>query len=170
MNFIKQLSVVCIVLLFALGCGNTGGQLRGVTKEERLQIARDTANYTYIKWIENNINFGTIKCGEKIKIIYRFKNVGEKPLFIISVSEGCKCATTEYNSDPIQPGKQGAVTIHFDSKTQIEAIRKSVVIETNTFGNRYASLVFTGRVRDCCGGGDDNTDEDADDDNDQVVH
>ncbi len=169
MNFKKQVWLLCLpsLLLFSY-CGDNTGQLRGVTPAERRQIAKDTANYTYIKWIENNINFGTIKCGDKIKLIYRFKNVGEKPLFIISASEGCKCATTEFNMDPIQPGKQGAITIHFDSKTQLDAIRKSVIIETNTFGKRFEYLVFTGRVRDCCGGGDDT--DDADEDNDMVVH
>lgn len=153
--------------VFSLGCGNNNQQLRGVTKEERALIARDSANYTYIKWLETSINFGTINSGEKVKLIYRFKNVGEKPLFVISVSEACKCALTEYNTDPIQPGKQGTIAVTFDSKTQAEAIRKSLVVETNTFDNKYQTLIFTGHVRDCCGG---NSDHDNQDDNPYVVY
>lgn len=157
-----------VILLNA--CSTGDGQLRGVTPEERRQIANDTANYTYIKWIENNLNFGTIRSGEKIKLIYRFKNVGEKPLFIIRVDEACKCATTTFNTDPIQPGKQGAVTITFNSRTQVDAIRKSVIVETNTFGKRYETLVFTGRVRDCCGMGiEDDAGEEDDEYNDKIV-
>jgi hypothetical protein len=153
--------------VFTLSCSNNNQQLRGVTKEERALIARDSANYTYIKWLETSINFGTINSGEKVKLIYRFKNVGEKPLFVISVSEACKCALTEYNTDPIQPGKQGTIAVTFDSKTQAEAIRKSLVVETNTFDNRYQTLIFTGHVRDCCGA---SVDEDNQDDNPYVVY
>ncbi len=152
--------LVLTALSFLTSCSDEkSGQLRGVTKEERAQIARDSANYTYIKWLETNINFGTIKCGEKVKLIYRFKNVGEKPLFILSVSESCNCAITEYNSDPVQPGKQGTIAVTFDSKTQAEAIRKSLVVETNTFENRFQTLIFTGYVRDCCGGGSESDEE-----------
>jgi hypothetical protein len=166
---LKSLSTYLLTLLavFSYSCNNNNQQLRGVTKEERAIIARDSANYTYIKWLETSINFGTIKSGEKVKLIYRFKNVGEKPLFVISVSEACKCALTEYNTDPIQPGKQGTIAVTFDSKTQAEAIRKSLVVETNTYDNRYQHLIFTGHVRDCCGG---STDEDNQDDNPYVVY
>lgn len=154
------LLMLTTTLTFVSCSDEKSGQLRGVTKEERMQIARDSANYTYIKWLETNINFGTIKCGEKVKLIYRFKNVGEKPLFILGVSESCNCAITEYNSDPVQPGKQGTIAVTFDSKTQAEAIRKSLVVETNTFENRFQTLIFTGYVRDCCGG-DNESDEES---------
>jgi hypothetical protein len=146
-----------------MGCiGDSPSQLRGITPEERLLIARDTSNYTYIKWIETSINFGTINSGDKIKLIYRFKNVGEKPLFILSVSEACNCSTTEYNSDPIQPGKQGTITVNFNSKTQIDAIRKSLIVETNTHEKRYHRLIFTGNVRDCCAEIDDDPEDESD--------
>lgn len=148
------------IISFLISCSDRPQQLRGVTKEERTLIARDTANYTYIKWLETSINFGTINSGDKVKMIYRFKNVGEKPLFIINVTEACNCAITEYNYDPVQPGKQGTIAVNFDSRTQAEGIRKSLMVETNTFGSRYQQLVFTGRVRDCCGTNNDDEDDD----------
>lgn len=157
--------IILVALSYTLlsSCGGEkNGQLRGVTKEEREQIARDSSNYTYIRWLETSINFGTIRCGEKVKLIYRFKNVGEKPLFIINVTEACNCALTEYNTDPVQPGKQGTIAVTFDSKTQAEGIRKSLVVQTNTFQNKYQTLIFTGYVKDCCGGGSDNDESDED--------
>ncbi len=155
-------NVFCFLVLaiLTLSCGESKNpQLRGVTKEERAIIARDSANYTYIKWLETTINFGTILSGDKIRLIYRFKNVGEKPLFIISVSESCNCAVAEYNTDPVQPGKQGTISVVFDSKTQEEAVRKSLTVETNTFNNRFQYLIFAGRVRDCCGANADKNDD-----------
>lgn len=161
MGFKAHLLAISLAFTLITSCSdNKSGQLRGVTKEERALIARDTANYTYIKWLETSINFGTIKCGDKVKMIYRFKNVGEKPLFIIGVSEACNCAITEYNSDPVQPGKQGTIAVTFDSKTQAEGIRKSLTVETNTFDKRFHYLIFTGYVRDCCGGDSDGEDDD----------
>ncbi len=148
--------------------GERPGQLRGITKEERMIIARDSANYTYIKWLETSINFGTIRSGEKVKMIYRFKNVGEKPLFILNVSEACNCSETEYNTDPVQPGKQGTISVSFNSKTQVDAIRKSLIVETNTFENRYQRLVFTGYVKDCCGLGGEEEDE-VESEDDRVI-
>ncbi len=158
-TIINLLSFTFIVLIIASCGGDDNPQLRGVTKEERAIIARDSANYTYIKWLETTINFGTILSGDKIRLIYRFKNVGEKPLFIISVSESCNCAVAEYNTDPVQPGKQGTISVVFDSKTQEEAVRKSLTVETNTFNNRFQYLIFAGRVRDCCGANADKNDD-----------
>lgn len=154
------------MLLLITACSDKPDQLRGVTKEERMQIARDSLNYTYIKWLETSINFGTVRCGDKVKLIYRFKNVGEKPLFVINVTEACNCSLTEFNTDPIQPGKQGTIQVTFDSKTQVDGVRKSLTVETNTYGNRYQELIFTGLVRDCCGGG---TRDDDDDDSPYII-
>ncbi|MCZ2140917.1 MAG: DUF1573 domain-containing protein, partial [Bacteroidia bacterium] len=153
MLFYKKCKFLLLFIAFVIvSCGEGPNQLRGVTKEEREQIAKDTSNYTYIRWLDYNasINFGTINAGEKVQLIYRFKNVGEKPLFVIGVTETCKCTLTKYNTDPIQPGKQGTIQIVFDSRTQLDAIRKSVIVQTNTYNDQYKTLVFTGFVRDCC--------------------
>lgn len=152
-----------VTVLSAVACSDKPDQLRGVTKEERAQIARDSLNYTYIKWMESSINFGTVRCGDRVKLIYRFKNVGEKPLFVINVTEACNCALTEFNTDPIQPGKQGTIQVTFDSRTQVDAVRKSLMVETNTYGTRHHELTFTGLVRDCCGGGSDRDEDNSDD-------
>lgn len=160
--------ILCTIVVFGSACSDKPDQLRGVTKEERALIARDSLNYTYIKWLESSINFGTVKCGDRVKLIYRFKNVGEKPLFVINVTEACNCSLTEFNTDPIQPGKQGTIQVTFDSKTQADAVRKSLTVETNTYGTRFHELTFTGLVRDCCGGGSDR-DEDTNEDSPYII-
>ena len=106
----------------------------------------DTANYTKILWLDTLVNIGTIKTTDTAKIKFRFKNIGDKALFIITVAPSCGCTVADYPKEPIQPGKEGIVTAAYKWNGQLGAIRKTISVRTNTSNAAYHKIAFMGEV------------------------
>lgn len=68
------------------------------------------------------VDFGTVKKGEKREHTFEFTNEGDEPLIIELVS-ACDCTTTEYSTEPVPPGKGGTISAVFDS-SKIEESQK----------------------------------------------
>lgn len=109
-------------------------------------VGYDSANFTTVQWIDSVQNFGTVVKGDSVKINFKCKNVGNKPLFIYSVHPGCGCTVASYTESAILPGDTGEVNAKFDSnKGTVGDIRKTISVQTNTF-NKSPQLIFTGVV------------------------
>ncbi len=109
----------------------------------------DTANYTTIQWVDSIVNFGTVNQGEQVKLKYRFKNTGNKPLFIVHVRPSCGCTVPEYTKEAIAPGKEGEVIAGFDTNRAAAGnVRKTVTVYTNTNNGSEHNLIFTGDVKE----------------------
>src|SRR5437870_9123303 len=98
----------------------TACQNQDVKKKNILAVAKDTTNYTTIKWIDSLKNIGTVEAGKKAEIKFRFKNTGAKPLFIISAEPGCGCTVADYPKEAIAPGGEGLITAAYDVHTGTE--------------------------------------------------
>lgn len=85
--------------------------------------------------IENNgeFDFGTIKEGDKVEHIFKFKNVGKKAdLVVIHAQASCGCTVPEWTKEPIKPGESGEIKIVFNSTGKPGEQRKTVALTTNT--------------------------------------
>lgn len=101
----------------------------------------DPSTYTTIMWIDSALNKGTIDEGEKLEIVYRFKNTGEKPLVIKDVRPSCGCTVAEKPLEPIAPGKEGLIKAEFNSHGKQGQTHKTITVTANTQQQTY-SLVF----------------------------
>jgi len=106
----------------------------------------DTANYTKILWLDTLVNIGTIKTTDTASIQFRFKNIGDKPLLIISVAPACGCTIANYSKEPIFPGKEGVVNAMYKWNGQIGALRKTISVRTNTKNSAYHTVAFFGEI------------------------
>jgi hypothetical protein len=79
------------------------------------QAANDSSKFTQIQWQDSVVNFGTIAEGEKALVKFHFKNIGDKPLYIVSVRAGCGCTVPDYTKGAIAPGGEGEVTGEYNS-------------------------------------------------------
>lgn len=139
------ISILMAVFLWA--CENKEQDKAGSLDLSELQkIATDTPNFTSIQWIDSVFNFGVIDEGAQIQIQFKFKNTGNKPLYLTDVKAGCGCTTPNYTKEAIAAGKEGFVTAAFDSKSQIGDITKYILVKTNTNNGTNHKLVFTGMV------------------------
>ena len=109
----------------------------------------DTANYTTIQWLDSLIDFGTLTQGEKIHLKFRFRNTGNKPLFITNVRAGCGCTVPSYTKEAVMSGEEGEVTAEFDTNRSMPGdTRKTIVVHTNTRNGSEHNLIFTGHVKE----------------------
>lgn len=97
----------------------------GATKDELPVIVFEKEFY----------DFGKIIQGEKVSYRFKFKNDGKTDLLISSVTTSCGCATPEYSKVPVAPGKEGYVTVSFDSDKRQGVQQKSITVLANTLPN-----------------------------------
>jgi hypothetical protein len=116
---------------------------------DAIKASTDTTNYTTVQWLDSIKDLGKLKMGEKVGIDFRFRNTGEKPLYIISAEPGCGCTVADYPKEAIMPGKEGVVKAEFDTKRGgTGAVHKNIVVVTNTKYNVNHNLFFTGELVD----------------------
>ncbi|MES2003352.1 MAG: DUF1573 domain-containing protein [Bacteroidota bacterium] len=136
--------VALIAALYGISC--TGSD---AVDNVDAAILSDTAKYTQIQWLDSVVNFGTINMGEKIQVVFRFKNTGKNPLFLANVRAGCGCTVPDYTKGAIAPGGEGVVTGAFDSnKAHAGEVRKSIFVTTNTHNQTRYTLIFTGLIKE----------------------
>ncbi len=132
---------IFLIILFS-SCNNSNAD----TASKNMKAANDSANYTSVQWEDSLVNFGTVKQGDKIHILFHCKNTGTKPLFIVAVQPSCGCTVASYTKEAIAPGAQGNVDAIFDSgHSNTPDVRKVISVTTNTI-EASPTLVFTGTV------------------------
>ncbi len=90
-------------------------------------------------------DFGTIKEGEVVKHLFKFKNVGQAPLIVGDVKPQCGCTATNYTKTPVQPGETGEIEVQFDSNGRGGQNNKSATVTANT-KEGTTMLYFTANV------------------------
>ncbi|MEM1121847.1 MAG: DUF1573 domain-containing protein, partial [Bacteroidota bacterium] len=77
------------------------------------------------------VDFGPVRKGEKREHTYKFTNKGDEALTIELIS-ACDCTTTEYSTDPVQPGESGEIKAIFDSSKMTKSEQMDIdIILTN---------------------------------------
>lgn len=94
--------------------------------------AEPTVPATTIEWLESEYEFGTIKQGDKVEHVFKFKNTGTNPLVIRSAKGSCGCTVPEYSKEPLAPGKTGEMKVIFNSAGKMGQQSKPVTIMANT--------------------------------------
>lgn len=84
------------------------------------------------KFDKTIINFGTFPEGKKMTAQFVFTNVGTLPLVINQAMTSCGCTVASYTKEPVEPGKQGQVTVTYDGRGKIPGhFRKTITIRSN---------------------------------------
>lgn len=101
--------------------------------------ASDSQSITSIQWLDStSLDKGVVTEGEKVEIVYHFKNTGEKPLIIKDVRPSCGCTVAEKPLEPIAPGKEGSIKAIFDSQNRPGPAHKTLTVIANTEPANYA--------------------------------
>lgn len=80
---------------------------------------------------KNNIDIGTMKAGEKKKIVFEFENTGTDSL-VIDLATACKCTEITWPMEPMAPGAKGEIIAIFDSAGMEGPYTKTIDIIANT--------------------------------------
>jgi hypothetical protein len=127
---VKKILVAILLLTTFIACKQRVGKAEG---EKSYIVLNDSASLTTIEWIDSpHHDIGSLKEGEEVEILFRFKNTGDKPLVIESVIPGCGCTGAEKPEEPIMPGKEGEIKAKFSSRGFQGTQTKYVNVNANT--------------------------------------
>ncbi|MES2680789.1 MAG: DUF1573 domain-containing protein [Bacteroidota bacterium] len=76
-------------------------------------------------------NFGFVKKGEVVKVVYDITNKGNQPLIISDTEVSCSCTTVEFPGQPVLPGQHAKIIVSFDTKTVYNRQDRVVYVNSN---------------------------------------
>lgn len=91
-------------------------------------------------------NFGKALGGSKIKHTFTIKNIGKKPLEILSVTETCVCTATVLSQDEILPGKTGSISSVLTVPTGNGQLNESLHVLSNDPIQNTLTLTIKGEA------------------------
>lgn len=87
-----------------------------------------------IKFVTEEIDYGTIKKGSDGLRVFEFTSVGEAPLIIVDSHSSCGCTVpTIPKNKPFAKGESGKIEVKYNTNI-VGTIRKTITIETNGAG------------------------------------
>ena len=98
-----------------------------------------------IKFESLEINYGEISKGDNGVRIFKFTNIGSKPLIINKVYSSCGCTIPKKPSSPIDPGQDDEIQVKYDTN-RVGPIRKTITVLSNAINSPTISLKITGNV------------------------
>lgn len=90
-------------------------------------------------------NYGNINAGADGNAVFEFKNTGNAPLIISSVTKSCGCIVPDWESKPVHPGQTGTITLKYDTN-RIGTIDKYVTVASNAVNESVVALRIKGNV------------------------
>jgi len=106
--------------------------------------------YPVIEFDAKEFDFGTIKQGDKVEHVFKFKNTGKNDLSVIEVRPSCGCTAPEWTKTPIKKGESGEVKIVFNTYRKSGKQTKTVSLLTNTMEG-HEVLTFKANIVDANG-------------------
>ncbi len=127
----KKLSLIWLASgLFFTACNNTSKEATA-GKADSTVVNVEQAGAGKMEFEEDTFNFGTVKEGEVVEHVFKFKNSGDYPIVLAQVSASCGCTTPTYTSTPEKPGEFGEIAVKFDSQGQVGQQQKIITIASN---------------------------------------
>ena len=131
------------MLLLALGLAFAGSY----TAQAQTTAATTKTAGAQIKFTEEKYDFGSIKQGDIVDHVFKFKNVGTQPLVISNIGVSCGCTTPAWTKEPVQPGKTGTISAKFNSAGKVGMQTKVLTIDSNSAGGS-AQVSLVGEVKE----------------------
>ncbi len=123
-NHIQILFFISIVIFTS--CSEQNGQEK--TAAHRI----DTKRPAKIKFTETAKDLGTLTEGEKVEVMFRYRNIGGMPLKITSAKADCACTVPELTKKELYENEEASLKVIFDSQGFMGNVLKIITITTNT--------------------------------------
>ena len=98
-----------------------------------------------IKFKDPKYNFGFVREGDVVIMLFEFENTGTEPLVISDYKVECGCTVMEKPVKPIMPGESSSLKITFDTHAKYDRQDRTVIVLSNA-KNSSATLRFKGVV------------------------
>ncbi len=125
----KKLFVILLAAATLTACNNSEKAAENTTADTT-GVAK--ADPSAIKFAEESFDFGKVTDGDKVTHIFKFSNTGTQPLIISNASASCGCTTPTWPKEPILPGKEGEISVTFNSAGKVGLQDKQITVTANT--------------------------------------
>ncbi len=124
----------CIVILAFTACKNNNNKLSTdlINNPNTASGTENTGDLPKMQFETDLHDFGKAIEGEKLSYSFKFKNVGKSDLVIADAKGSCGCTVPEYPKEPIRPGKEGVITVTFNTAGKVGFQHKTVTILANS--------------------------------------
>ncbi len=99
-----------------------------------------------IKFEKSQHDFGIIKEGVVVDHVFKFSNIGKKPLEIKDVRSSCGCTVAKPNKMIFAPGENGELKVSFDSKNRSGRTSRTITMVTNDSVEEYYTLTIYAEI------------------------
>ena len=110
-----------------------------------LTVQAQTKKDAKIEFKQTTYDYDTILQNSDGKCTFIYKNTGNSPLIVSSVSSSCGCTTPQVSQEPIMPGKTGTVAVKYNTSL-LGKFRKTIVVKSNAANKSIAVLTIKGIV------------------------
>ncbi|MCH5174414.1 MAG: DUF1573 domain-containing protein [Prevotellaceae bacterium] len=102
-----------------------------------------------IKFEKTTIDLGTFSMDDPVqKTVFKFTNVGDAKLVIVSVQASCGCTVADYPKDFISPGASGEITVTYNGSGKMPGkFKKNVQVFSNS-KEEMTRIFITGEMTD----------------------
>ena len=128
-------TLLLLSLLLAAACADT--QKNGdidvdlINNPNSAQGYDQSARVPKITFDSDLHDFGRITSGESISYRFHFRNTGDADLVLSGCSATCGCTVADYPRGRIAPGKEGYVTVTFNSQGKTGQQYQEVTVTSN---------------------------------------
>lgn len=112
---------------------------------QTLKAVDNSLNAGKVEWLDRQITTGNVPFGIPVAREFRVKNISNENLMILQVKSSCHCTTTEWDHNPIEPGKTGIIKVIYDGEKEGDFYR-IVSVLTNFDSMQSIPLALVGKV------------------------
>ncbi len=102
----------------------------------------DSVNVAKIEWLTDEFDYGTVKAGEIVEHVFKYKNTGNQPLVITNARSTCGCTVPKFDREPLPVGETAEISVRFNTKGKKGKQRKPVIVTANTFPTETRTFIF----------------------------
>ena len=131
--------IICIAILIITACKNNNNRLSTdlVINPNTASGKENMGDLPKFQFETDIHDFGKAIEGEKLSYSFKFKNIGKTDLVIASANASCGCTVPEFPKEPVHPGKEGVITVTFNTAGKNGFQHKTVTVVANTQPSNY---------------------------------
>lgn len=145
----KILILSLIACALCVGCGSSDSQEIGtdlISNPNTASGLDSDAAFAVMTFDNDMHDFGMLTQGESIAYSFHFTNTGNADLVISGCKASCGCTVADYPRNRVAPGKDGYVTVTFNSAGKSGMQYQEVTVSSNAQPGR-ATLKIVSQVR-----------------------
>lgn len=92
-------------------------------------------NNPQIRFLQSEIELGTLAQGDSAECFFEFENIGTYPLMLKEAYVTCGCTVAELPQIPLAPGEKDRLKVKIDTHDKFGKVRKVITIVSNALNS-----------------------------------